>query len=137
MFGLLAYMKPIQASLLAVVLAGFALGTSNAGQKATPCATLALQTAPATVSPGGVETLSGSITNSSESGQRFTITYVIDGPCNYSDIYTLGVSLKRGETRADSVSQTAPLCPGTYTVTATVTAGGTYVTSAPASYTVQ
>ena len=130
-------MKAIRFPIFAFVFAVAALVTAYAGQKTAPCATLTLQASPATVPAGGVETLSGSITSCSQAVQRFTISYVIEGPCNYSDSYTVAVNLKPGETQVASVSRTAPLCPGTYTITGTVTVGGTYVTSTFTSYTVQ
>jgi len=130
-------MKPIRLSIFAFVFAVAVFTNAYAGQKSAPCATLTLQAAPATVPPGGVETLSGTIASCSQGTQRFSINYEIEGPCNYYDSYTVGVTLRPGETQVASISRTAPSCLGTYTITGTVTANGVYVTSTSTSFTVQ
>ena len=123
--------------LLVLGLATLAIASSPAAQKSAPCATLFLQADPTVVAGGGAETLSGSITNCSQSGERLTISYDITGPCNFDDTYTINVTLKAGETQKASVTRAAPTCPGTYTVTGKVTSGTTFVTSASTSFTVQ
>lgn len=88
-----------------------------------PAAQLSLGVTPTTVSAGGTVTVFGSITNTSSKSEKVTITYDVVGPCNYTDSYTVKVTLRAGETRTASNSYTVPACAGDYTVTATATSG--------------
>jgi len=106
-------------------------------QAAGPAAQLTLGVTPTVATAGSTVTLFGSITNTSSKSEKVTITYDIVGPCNYTDSYSLKVTLKPGETRTDSASQTAPACPGEYTITATATSGGTVLDVKTATVTVQ
>jgi len=78
---------------------------------------------PTTVSAGGTVTVFGSITNTSSKSEKVTVTYDVVGPCNYTDTYSLKVTLRAGETRTASNSYTVPSCAGDYTITATATSG--------------
>ena len=69
-------------------------------------------------------TVFGSITNTSSKAEKVTIDYDVVGPCNYTDAYSIKVTLKAGETRTASNSYTVPACAGDYTITATATSGG-------------
>jgi hypothetical protein len=80
---------------------------------------------PTVVSAGGTVTVFGSITNTSSKTEKLTINYDVVGPCNYTDAYTVKLTLKPGETRTSSNSYTVPTCPGDYIITATATSGGT------------
>ena len=107
-------------------LAAFSLLSIGAfAQTAAPAAQLSLGVTPAVVSPGGTVTVFGSITNTSSKIEKVTINYDVVGPCNYTDTYSVKVSLKPGETRTASTSQTVPACAGDYTITGTAISGGT------------
>jgi hypothetical protein len=66
-----------------------------------------------------------------------TIDYDVVGPCNYTDAYTVKVTLRAGETRTSSNSYTVPSCQGDYTITATATSGGTVLDVKSVTVTVQ
>jgi hypothetical protein len=68
---------------------------------------------------------------------KVTIDYDVVGPCNYTDAYTVKVTLRAGETRTSSNSYTVPSCPGDYTITATATSGGTVLDVKSVTVTVQ
>jgi hypothetical protein len=107
--------------------------------RTTPSATFSLSVDPISVSPGGTVTVSGSVTNTSSSTEKLTIHYVVSGPesCSYSESEAVNVTLRPGETQSANVSRTAPSCVGTYTITGAVQAGGTVLTSASTSFTVE
>ena len=106
-------------------VAAFSLLTVAAvAQTAGPSAQLSVGVTPTIVSAGGTVTVFGSITNTSSKSEKVTITYDVVGPCNYTDTYTVKVTLRPGETRSSSASQTAPACAGDYIITATATSGG-------------
>lgn len=129
-------MKSFSTSLLALaVMAGLTL-SSNAA-KTSPCAGFSLAADPTTVAAGGTATLSGSVSNCSGANERLTINYVVAGPCNYYDTYSLTVTLQPGETQSASVSRVVPTCTGNYTVTGSVYSGKTFLTSASVTFTVQ
>jgi hypothetical protein len=106
-------------------------------QTAGPAAQISLGVTPTVVSAGGTVTVFGSITNTSSKPEKVTINYDVVGPCNYTDAYTVKVSLKPGETRTASNSQTAPACAGDYTITATATSGGVVLDVKSVTVTVQ
>ncbi len=121
-----------------VALAAFSLLSIAAfAQSGGPAAQLTLGVTPTVVSAGSTVTVFGSITNTSSRSEKVTITYDVVGPCNYADTYSLKVTLKAGETRTDSSSQTAPACPGDYTITATATSGGAVLDIKSVTLTVQ
>lgn len=130
-------MNLIRITLLTLAFALPTAAASQAAAKTSPCANLVIEASPSTVAAGGTETLAGTITSCALSTERLTITYVIQGPCNYSDTYSLSVTLKPNETQTARVTRTAPACSGPYMITATVTSGSTFVTSATTSFTVQ
>jgi len=66
-----------------------------------------------------------------------TINYDVVGPCNYTDAYTVKVTLRPGETRTASNSYTVPACAGDYTITATATSGGAVLDVKSATFTAQ
>ena len=100
------------------------LSVAVLAQTAGPSAQLSVGVTPTTVSAGGTVTVFGSITNTSSKSEKVTIDYDVVGPCNFTDTYTVKVTLRPGETRTASSSYTVPACPGDYTVTATATSGG-------------
>jgi hypothetical protein len=102
-----------------------------------PAAQISLGVTPTVVSGGGTVTVFGSITNTSSKAEKVTINYDVAGPCNYTDAYTVKVSLKPGETRSSSNSQTAPACAGDYIITATATSGGAVLDVKSVTVTVQ
>jgi hypothetical protein len=106
-------------------------------QTTGPAAQLSLGVTPATVNAGGTVTVFGSITNTSSKSEKVTINYDVVGPCNYTDAYTVKVTLKPGETRTASNSQTAPACAGDYTITATAISGSTVLDVKSVTVTVQ
>jgi hypothetical protein len=108
---------------LAAVVALSLLSVAALAQTAGPSAQLSLGVTPTVVSAGGTVTVFGSITNTSSKSEKVTITYDVVGPCNYTDTYTIKVTLRPGETRSSSSSQTVPACAGDYIITATATSG--------------
>src|SRR5678815_4367326 len=83
-------------------------------QTAAPAAQISLGVTPTVVSGGSAVTVFGSITNTSSKLEKVTINYDVVGPCNFTDAYTLKVTLKPGETRTASNSYTLPTCAGDY-----------------------
>ena len=106
-------------------------------QTAGPSAQSSLGVTPTTVSAGGTVTVFGSITNTSSKSEKVTINYDVVGPCNYTDTYSVKVTLRPGETRTSSNSYTVPACAGEYTVTATATSGGTVLDVESVTFTAQ
>lgn len=109
---------------LTAVAALSLLTVAAVAQTAGPSAQLSVGVTPTIVSAGGTVTVFGSITNTSSKSEKVTITYDVVGPCNYTDTYTVRVTLRPGETRSSSVSETVPACAGDYIITATATSGG-------------
>ena len=122
---------------LAALTALSLLSIAAFAQTAGPAAQLSLGVTPTTVSAGGTVTVFGSITNTSSKGEKVTINYDVVGPCNYTDTYTVKVTLKAGETRTSSNSYTVPACAGDYTITATATSGGAVLDIKSTTVTVQ
>ena len=122
-------------------LAAFAalslLSVAALAQTSGPAAQISLGVTPTVVNGGGTVTVFGSITNTSSKAEKVTINYDVVGPCNYTDSYSVKVSLKPGETRTASNSQTVPACAGDYTITATATSGGTVLDVKSVTVTVQ
>ena len=117
-------MKRFSFKWLAAIAALSLLSVVALAQTSKPAAQISLGATPTVVSGGGTVTVFGSITNTSSKAEKVTINYDVVGPCNYTDAYSVEVSLKRGETRTLSTSQTAPACAGDYIITATATSGG-------------
>ena len=113
------------------------LSVAAFAQTAGPSAQTSLGVTPTTVSAGSTVTVFGSITNTSSKAEKVTINYDVAGPCNYTDAYTVKVSLKPGETRSSSNSQTVPACAGDYIITATATSGGAVLDVKSVTVTVQ
>jgi hypothetical protein len=65
------------------------------------------------------------------------VNYDVVGPCNFTDTYSLKVTLRAGETRTSSNSYTLPTCAGDYVITATATSGGAVLDVKSATVTVQ
>ena len=110
---------------LAVFAAVSLLSVAALAQTTGPTAQLSLGVTPTVVSAGGTVTVFGSITNTSSKSEKVTINYNVVGPCNYTDNYTVKVTLRPGETRTASNSYTVPACAGDYTITGTATSGET------------
>jgi hypothetical protein len=122
---------------LAALTAFSLLSIGALAQTASPSAQLSLGVTPTTVSAGGTVTVFGSITNTSSKSEKVTINYDVVGPCNFTDTYTVKVSLRPGETRTSSTNYTVPTCAGDYTVTATATSGGAVLDVKSATVTAQ
>jgi len=122
---------------LAALAAFSLLSVAAIAQTAGPAGQLSVGVTPTTVSAGGTVTVFGSFTNTSSKAEKVTITYDVVGPCNYTDSYTVKVSLRAGETRTASTSQTAPACPGDYPITATATSGSAVLDVKTVTVTVQ
>ena len=122
---------------LAAVAALSLLSVAAFAQTAGPSAQTSLGVTPTTTTAGGTVTVFGSITNTSSKSEKVTINYDVVGPCNYTDAYSVKVTLRAGETRTSSTSQTAPACAGDYTITATAISGGTVLDVKSATVTVQ
>jgi hypothetical protein len=122
---------------LAALAALSLLSVAALAQTSGPTAQFSLGVTPTVVNGGGTVTVFGSITNTSSKAEKVTINYDVVGPCNYTDSYSVKVSLKPGETRTASTSQTAPACAGDYTITGTATSGGTVLDVKSVTVTVQ
>lgn len=122
---------------LAALAALSLLSVAALAQTSGPSAQTSLGVTPAVVSAGGTVTVFGSITNTSSKAEKVTINYDVVGPCNYTDAYSVKVTLKAGETRTASNSYTAPACAGDYTITATAISGGTVLDVKSVTVTVQ
>jgi len=122
---------------LAAFIALSLLSVGALAQTSGPAAQISLGVTPTVASAGGTVTVFGSITNTSSKAEKVTINYDVVGPCNYTDNYTLKVSLRAGETRTLSTSETVPTCAGDYTITATAISGGTVLDVKSATVTVQ
>ena len=122
---------------LVAVAALSLLSVAALAQTTGPAAQLSLGVTPTVVSAGGTVTVFGSITNTSSKSEKVTINYDVVGPCNYTDAYTVRVTLRPGETRSSSNSQTAPACAGDYIITATAISGGAVLDTKSVTVTVQ
>jgi len=122
--------------LAAVAVLGL-LSFAAFAQTAGPAATLSVGVTPTVTTVGSTVTLFGSITNTSSKLEKVTINYDVVGPCNYTDAYSVKVTLRAGETRTSSTSYTLPACAGDYTVTATATSGGAVLDIKSATITAQ
>jgi hypothetical protein len=131
------FMTRISFQWLAAFVAVSLLSVGAIAQTSGPAAQISLGVSPTVVSAGGTVTVFGSITNTSSKAEKVTITYDVVGPCNYTDTYTVKVSLRAGETRTSSNSQTAPACAGDYIITATATSGAAVLDVKSATVTVQ
>jgi len=110
---------------LAALAAFSLLSFAAIAQTSAPSVQTSLGITPTTVNAGGTVTVFGSITNTSSKSLKVTVNYDVVGPCNYTDAYTVKLTLRPGETRTSSNSYTVPACAGDYTVTATATSGNT------------
>jgi len=122
---------------LVAVAALSLLSVAALAQTAGPSAQLSVGVTPTVVSAGGTVTVFGSITNTSSKSEKVTINYDVVGPCNYTDSYTVRVTLRPGETRSSSNSQTVPACAGDYIITATAISGGAVLDTKSVTVTVQ
>lgn len=123
-----------------VVLAAVSLlsvGTLAQTTATSPSAQLSLGVTPTTVPAGGTVTVFGSITNTSSKSEKVTVNYDVVGPCNYTDTYSVKVTLRDGETRTASTSYTVPACAGDYTITATAISGNAVLDIKSATFTAQ
>ena len=122
---------------LAVLAALSLLSVAAFAQTAGPSVQSSLGVTPTTTTAGGTVTVFGSITNTSSKSEKVTINYDVVGPCNYTDSYTVRVTLRPGETRSSSNSQTVPACAGDYIITATAISGGVVLDTKSVTVTVQ
>jgi hypothetical protein len=125
--------------IMAIIALALALGAAGASQSATPCATLALSVTPVLASAGDNVTITGSVFNCSAAKERVNILYELTGPCSASEVGTIRLSLKSGETRSTSLSYTVSRsdCPGTYTITVSAYAGGVLLDTKSETLTIQ
>jgi uncharacterized membrane protein len=122
---------------LAVFAALSLLSVAAFAQTAGPSVQTSLGVTPTTTTAGGTVTVFGSITNTSNKSLKLTINYDVVGPCNYTDSYTVKLTLRPGETRTSSNNYTAPACAGDYLITATAISGGNVLDSKSVTVTVQ
>lgn len=122
---------------LVAVAALSLLSVAALAQTTGPAAQLSVGVTPTVVSGGGTVTVFGSITNTSSKAEKVTINYDVVGPCNYTDTFTVKVTLKAGETRTASYSETVPACAGDYIITATATSGAAVLDTKSVTVTVQ
>ena len=122
---------------LAALVALSLLSVVALAQTAGPTAQASLGVTPSTVSAGGTVTVFGSITNTSSKSEKVTVNYDVVGPCNYTDTYSVRVTLRAGETRTASNSYAVPACAGDYTITATATSGNVVLDIKSATFTAQ
>ena len=122
---------------LAALAALSLLSIAAFAQTAGPTAQTSLGVTPTTVSGGGTVTVFGSITNTSSKSEKVTINYDVVGPCNYTDAYTVKLTLRPGETRTSSNSYAVPACAGDYVITATAISGGTVLDTKSVTLTAQ
>ena len=113
------------------------LSIAALAQTSGPTVQTSLGVTPTVTSAGSTVTLFGSITNTSSKSLKVTVDYNVVGPCNYTDNYQVKLTLKPGETRTSSTSQTVPGCAGDYVVTATATSGGAVLDVKSVTITVQ
>jgi len=106
-------------------------------QTSGPAVQTSLGVTPTVVNAGGTVTVFGSITNTTSKTEKLTINYDVVGPCNYTDAYTVKLTLKPGETRTSSNSYTVPSCAGDYIITATVTSGSAVLDTKSVTVTAQ
>ncbi len=122
---------------LAALVALSLLSIAALAQTTGPAGQVSLGVTPTTVSAGSTVTVFGSITNTSSKAEKVNVNYDVVGPCNYSDTYSVKVTLKAGETRTASNSYTVPACAGDFTITATATSGGAVLDIKSATVTAQ
>ena len=122
---------------LAALAAFSLLSIAAFAQTSGPSGQLSVGVSPTVVNGGGTVTIFGSFTNTSSKIEKVTVTYDVVGPCNYTDNYSVKVTLKPGETRTATNSQTVPACAGDYTITGTATSGGTVLDIKSVTVTVQ
>ncbi len=122
---------------LAAIAALSLLSVVALAQTSGPTAQTSLGVTPTVVNGGGTVTVFGSITNTSSKAEKVTVNYDVVGPCNYTDSYSVKFTLKPGETRTASNSETVPACAGDYTITATAISGGTVLDVKSVTVTVQ
>lgn len=123
------------------------LSMPTAGQKvkggggSTACAEVATPTLSSnTASPGLNVGVFGRVTNCSTGRQRYTVTISAVSSCDQETVIAASlVTLNAGESKLISVSYPiAPgTCPGTSTVSISVSAGGTVLGSQSTSLTIQ
>jgi len=122
---------------LAAVAALSLLPLAAFAQTAGPSVQTSLGVTPNPTTAGGTVTVFGSITNTSNKSLKLTINYDVVGPCNYTDSYTVKLTLRPGETRTSSNSYTVPACAGDYIITATASSGNTVLDTKSVTVTAQ
>ena len=122
---------------LAALAAFSLLSVAAIAHTSGPSVQTSLGVTPTTASAGSTVTVFGSITNTSSKSLKVTVDYDVVGPCNYTDAYTVKITLRPGETRTTSNTYTAPACAGDYVITATATAGGAVLDVKSVTVTVQ
>jgi hypothetical protein len=122
---------------ITVFASALVLAVAAVVSAAAPCAKLTVAVNPTIASPGQTVVVTGSVNNCSTGIEKVTVSYSATGPCGYSEVGSVKLTLKPGETRTSSMSYTAPACPGDYTITATASSGGADLDTASTVLTVQ
>jgi hypothetical protein len=122
---------------IAVFASALILAVTVAVSAAAPCAKLTVAVNPTIAQPGQTVVVTGSINNCSAATEKVTVTYSASGPCGFSEMGSVKLTLKPGETRTSSMSYTAPTCAGDYTITGTANSGGADIDTASTVLTVQ
>ena len=122
---------------LAALAAFSVLSVAAFAQTAGPSVQTSLGVTPNPTTAGGTVTVFGSITNTSNKSLKLTVNYDVVGACNYTDSYTVKLTLRPGETRTSSNSYTVPACAGDYIITATAISGGTVLDTKSVTVTAQ
>ncbi len=122
---------------LAALAALSLLSVVAIAQTTGPTVQTSLGVTPTVVNAGGTVTVFGSITNTSSKTLKLTVNYDVVGPCNYTDAYTVKLTLKPGETRTSSNSYTVPNCAGDYIITGTASSGNTVLDTKSVTVTAQ
>lgn len=122
---------------LAAVAALSMLSLAAFAQTSGPSVQSSLGVTPNPTTAGGTVTVFGSITNTSNKSLKLTVNYDVVGPCNYTDSYTVKLTLRPGEIRTSSNSYTVPACAGDYIITATAISGSTVLDTKSVTVTAQ
>jgi uncharacterized protein YfaS (alpha-2-macroglobulin family) len=124
--------------LLVGLVAGLGpVATAAAAKQSAPSASLTLTATPSTVAPGDRVTVDFALTNTSSTRQIFRLTLAIAGPCDINGSVSFPIFMRAGQSVDLSLPLRAPRCTGTYTLSASLSAGGQVIASASASVTVE
>jgi hypothetical protein len=120
----------------ASILAVAALVASPTEAVTTPSATASLVFKPASASPGQTVKGTGKVKNTSAASETITARLTGSGPCGVSVDQSKTVTLTAGKTYRQSMSFSAPPCPGSYNFNLAVTSGSQTLATAHGGFTV-